>query len=264
VRLSGVGLPGHFVVGGEDLPQSRFLDPFEGGAIVTTDELESRVGASLGGDIKLPPAAFAPDPGRSVVMRMLLNLRRSWEKRDRWEDALTALDAAAAFDPDEPVFRRERGLLLLKAGRVAEAVPELEAYAAAGGDEDAAAVGKLAQVLREQGASSGEAADAAGKTKKVFTLDEARTVLPKVRELTEDAVFRYARLLPAGEEAESERQDVVRIWARQVGELGAEIKGLWLVDFDAGGGYYCWKYPEPALEYYHGYDEGFAGRVPLQ
>jgi regulator of sirC expression with transglutaminase-like and TPR domain len=264
VRLAGVGLPGHFVVGGEDLPQRRFLDPFEGGALVTDEELESRVGASLGADIKLPAAAFAPDPGRSVVMRMLLNLRRSWEKRDRYEDALLALDAAAAFDPEEPVFRRERGLLLLKAGRVPEAVPELEAYAAAAGDEDAAAVGKLAQVLREQGPGAAPVAAEAPPPRRIFRLEEARDVLPKVRELTEDAVFRYARLVPAGEEAEAERQEIVSVWAREVTGLGAEIKGLWLVDFDSGAGYYCWKYPEPALEYFHGYEEGFAGRVPLQ
>ena len=46
--------------------------------------------------------------------------------------------------------------------------------------------------------------------------------------------------------------------------LGLEIKGLWLVDFDSGAGYYCWKYPEPAIDHFHGYEEGFAGRLPLQ
>src|SRR5438045_3726832 len=45
--------------------------------------------------------------------------------------------------------------------------------------------------------------------------------------------------------------------------LRIEVKGLWLVDFDSGAGYYCWHYPEPALEYFHGYDEGFPGRVKL-
>ena len=44
--------------------------------------------------------------------------------------------------------------------------------------------------------------------------------------------------------------------------MGLEIKGLWLVDFDSGAGYYCWKYPESSLGHFHGYDEGFSGRVP--
>ena len=45
--------------------------------------------------------------------------------------------------------------------------------------------------------------------------------------------------------------------------LGIVVKGLWLVDFDNGEGYYCWKYPEPAIRHYHGYDEGFAGRMKI-
>jgi hypothetical protein len=42
------------------------------------------------------------------------------------------------------------------------------------------------------------------------------------------------------------------------------VKGLWLVDFDSGSGCYCWQWPEQRLEFYHGYDEGFAGRARIQ
>lgn len=60
-----------------------------------------------------------------------------------------------------------------------------------------------------------------------------------------------------------ELQDVLREWAEKVVELGVEVKGLWLVDFDSGSGYYCWRYPEPALEFFHTYEEGFSGRVAI-
>ena len=33
---------------------------------------------------------------------------------------------------------------------------------------------------------------------------------------------------------------------------------------DNGRGYYCWCWPEEQLEYFHGYDEGYAGRVRIQ
>ncbi|HEX7581257.1 MAG TPA: DUF2203 family protein, partial [Thermoanaerobaculia bacterium] len=36
------------------------------------------------------------------------------------------------------------------------------------------------------------------------------------------------------------------------------------VDFDCGAGYYCWSWPEESLDFFHGYKEGFAGRVRLQ
>ncbi|MBI3607499.1 MAG: DUF2203 family protein [Nitrospirae bacterium] len=46
-------------------------------------------------------------------------------------------------------------------------------------------------------------------------------------------------------------------------QLGCEVKGLWLVDFDNGEGYYCWKYPEDELEYFHEYTSGFSGRTKI-
>ena len=86
-----------------------------------------------------------------------------------------------------------------------------------------------------------------GQERKVFTLEEARALLPQVRELTSEAVARYTSL-PG--ELEDERESVVQDWMRQVRSLGLEIKGLWLVDFDSGAGYYCWKYPEPAIDHF--------------
>jgi hypothetical protein len=45
---------------------------------------------------------------------------------------------------------------------------------------------------------------------------------------------------------------------------GVEVKGLWLIDFDNGSGYYCWRHPEPGLHFFHSYEDGFSGRVPIQ
>lgn len=100
--------------------------------------------------------------------------------------------------------------------------------------------------------------------RRVFTLDEAGALLPRVRQLTEEAAELYSRFGENGIESEEARHKVVEEWANQIIALGLEIKGLWLVDFDSGAGYYCWKYPEPALSHFHGYEEGFSGRVPLQ
>jgi hypothetical protein len=66
------------------------------------------------------------------------------------------------------------------------------------------------------------------------------------------------------DKAAEEANGVLRAWAEELAALGIEVKGPWLVDFDSGGGYYCWKWPEDSLDYFHSYDEGFAGRVRLQ
>ena len=256
--LSGIGLPGHFVVGGPPL-NGRYLDPFDGGTVGEPEALSVRLAAIFGAPVALGDDALRPDPPRQILARVLLNLRRSYERRHRWEEALAALELSEALDPAEGSALKERGLLLLKVGRNADAVDALERYAATASPEEAAPVARLVATLRGGGdpAAPGEAPESAAR--RVFSLSEARALLPQVRGLTADAVTRYGRL--PGEE---ERREVAEEWARELRSLGLEIKGLWLVDFDSGAGYYCWKYPEAALAHFHSYEEGFAGRVPLQ
>ena len=105
-----------------------------------------------------------------------------------------------------------------------------------------------------------------------WTLEGARSVLADVRSRTQRAVEETEKLVLAREGAPPEEQNRIdaRIqqqierWAREMDALGAEVKGLWLVDFDSGSGYYCWRWPEESLEYFHGYEEGFAGRSRIQ
>ena len=46
--------------------------------------------------------------------------------------------------------------------------------------------------------------------------------------------------------------------------LGLDVKGLWLVDFDSGSGVLLLALARGAPRFYHGYDEGFAGRARIQ
>lgn len=101
--------------------------------------------------------------------------------------------------------------------------------------------------------------------KKVFSYGEASVLLPEVRQATEEAYRRVERLAASGgSAAQAEADAVVEAWAQGLHARGLEIKGLWLVDFDNGSGYYCWRYPEERLEFYHSYDEGFGGRMRIQ
>ena len=95
--------------------------------------------------------------------------------------------------------------------------------------------------------------------KRIFSYEQAVALLPEVQRITTEAMERVERAPAAPEAYES----IVQEWAEAIMSLGVEVKGLWLVDFDSGGGYYCWRHPEPALEYFHGYEEGFGGRVKL-
>jgi len=101
---------------------------------------------------------------------------------------------------------------------------------------------------------------AALSEKKTFTYEEASKLLPEVQRLTSEAVAECEDL---SESEAAEAQAILTQWAQSILALGVEVKGLWLVDFDCGVGYYCWHYPEPSLQFFHGYEEGFGGRVPM-
>lgn len=105
------------------------------------------------------------------------------------------------------------------------------------------------------------------QVKKIFTYEEAAALLPAVQQITAGAVAAVDELSTDAEEEPVDVATFNRIigeWAEQILDLGIEIKGLWLIDFDSGSGYYCWQYPEPSLQHFHGYEEGFGGRVKLQ
>jgi hypothetical protein len=112
-----------------------------------------------------------------------------------------------------------------------------------------------------------------GRSSRTWSYDEALSTFPVVRDLTAAAVRQaetLARELLSAEEGserqqeiETARQKIVEEWTREVESLGCEVKGLWLVDWDSGDGYFCWKHPEPSLAHFHDYESGFAGRVPV-
>jgi hypothetical protein len=109
---------------------------------------------------------------------------------------------------------------------------------------------------------------------RVFTLAEARSVFPLVRRITEAAYHelepvrrKLEAMIPANprmQQVERQYETIVKAWVGKMERLGLVVKGLWLVDFDTGDGYLCWKFPELKLGHYHGYHEGFGARRPLR
>jgi hypothetical protein len=134
-------------------------------------------------------------------------------------------------------------------------------------------------------------------TPPVFTLEAVNALLPRLRELMqaqmdrrneiEERLQQLAKLLgevpdtiqiedsDTGEVRELKRDLMERVdryqsgW-REVEEMGAVLKDAraGLVDFygqvDGKLVWLCWKYGEEAVTHYHGLQEGFAGRKPIE
>ena len=112
------------------------------------------------------------------------------------------------------------------------------------------------------------------RERRSWSLEGARALLPDVRERTARAVAEVQELIARSERGgaggvsaellDAQVGKLTADWARAMEALGLDVKGLWLVDFDNGNGYYCWRWPETELAYFHGYEEGFAGRTRIQ
>ncbi|MEZ0120652.1 MAG: DUF2203 family protein [Holophagaceae bacterium] len=110
---------------------------------------------------------------------------------------------------------------------------------------------------------------------RVFSLEEAKQLTLRVRSLTAPVTQLAESMAKELQRAENQGQlalaedlkerlkSLVESWTEGVEQLGGEVKGLWLVDFDAGHGYWCWSWPETELSFWHTHEGGFRSRKPL-
>lgn len=112
------------------------------------------------------------------------------------------------------------------------------------------------------------------KRHRVFTLAEIQEIVPIVNKITKTYSQQVEQLIRQIDSFGSNNEqlvmslekrvnELVEAWQNKVEKLGGLTRGLWLADFDSGDGYFCWKFPEDRIEFWHGYSEGFSGRVRL-
>lgn len=123
--LHGVGLPGHFIVGG---PDGLLLDPADGGRRLTRDDCQALIRRSLGQPLLLQDAMLRPVSRRQILGRLLRNLRVARLVARDWPAALATVELLEILEPNEVEHARDRGLLLGRIGRFSDAVALLEAY----------------------------------------------------------------------------------------------------------------------------------------
>jgi len=102
----------------------------------------------------------------------------------------------------------------------------------------------------------------------VFCLERARELYPIIFRITKAYVDRVDAVLgsassPVQEWQEKEAQRLFAEWQVKVLKLGGKPNGVWVVDFDTGNGYLCWKFPEPEIGFWHAYHDGFSKRRQL-
>ncbi len=129
LHVRGVGFPGHFLVrvgAGED---GVLVDPFDDGRELLPSRLAQLAQRHLGGPSRMVPEHVAVVDERSMLVRMLLNLKLAHERQKAHAPAMVACDRLVDLT-DTLEFRRDRGLHALALGAELAAISDLEAYLA--------------------------------------------------------------------------------------------------------------------------------------
>jgi regulator of sirC expression with transglutaminase-like and TPR domain len=152
LRVDGVGLPGHFVVrvGGQ---KGVLLDPFHGGAPLSLEDCQRRLDRIFGGRVRLGPRMLEAWDGRSILARVLRNLKALYVKAGDWGRGLGVAEMLVPLCPDNPGERRDRGLLYAAMDCYRLAADDLESYLVrAPQAADAADLGARVRELRARAA----------------------------------------------------------------------------------------------------------------
>ena len=126
--VEGVGLPGHFVVRLASPSASLLVDPFHGGAVITLEDCQRRLDRIYSGRLRLDSAMLAPCGRKSMLARMLRNLKGIYVKAGDFTRALRAVETLRILDPDSVDELRDRGALYAALDCYAAAASDLEGY----------------------------------------------------------------------------------------------------------------------------------------
>jgi regulator of sirC expression with transglutaminase-like and TPR domain len=125
--VRGIGLPGHFVIRYDDGDFSTFLDPFRGGAALTPEGCLA-IAQEITGNQNPDPAWLEPSEDRSIIMRILNNLRGAYFSRRESAHALNVLDLLIAANPAAAEEHKQRGVALMGLDRIADSLAAFRRY----------------------------------------------------------------------------------------------------------------------------------------
>ena len=126
--IKGVGFPGHFLVKHVDNGRDIVIDAFNLGRILTPNDCQELLDKIYNGTVSMNASLLQPMEKRSILTRMLYNLKGVYTQKEQYHKALSAIDRILMLNPWTPSEVRDRGLLYMQTSLFAKALADLEAY----------------------------------------------------------------------------------------------------------------------------------------
>jgi regulator of sirC expression with transglutaminase-like and TPR domain len=138
LELKGVAAPRHFLTRFESSAGPLFVDAYHGGRVLTLRECLRFLSGVTGRPGELIEPNLRPADGRSIVMRMLNNLKALYARQGEWQAAWHVQHRLVALQPADYDERRDLALIALKAGRPGCAIDLLKSCMACGPETEKA------------------------------------------------------------------------------------------------------------------------------
>jgi regulator of sirC expression with transglutaminase-like and TPR domain len=130
LHVEGVGLPGHFIVRLSTAEGELLVDPFHGGVVLSEDDCQKRLDRIYEGRVKLEQGLLAACDRKSILARMLRNLKNIYLKAEDFGRALNIVELLLQLHPVPDEEIRDRGLIHAALDCYTLAAQDLESYLA--------------------------------------------------------------------------------------------------------------------------------------
>ena len=124
VDAAGVSLPGRFLVRFGDI----IIDPFDGGRVLTTLELQQILDSMYGGGVRLREHHLRSFTRKQILMRELAHLKAAYLAQHDLPHAAASIDRLLILDERDAYEVRDRAKLAMQMHAYALAVEYLERY----------------------------------------------------------------------------------------------------------------------------------------
>jgi regulator of sirC expression with transglutaminase-like and TPR domain len=126
--IKGIGFPGHFLVKHVANDRDIIIDAFNLGRVLTRNDCQELLDKIYNGTVLMNSTLLQPMGKRTILTRMLYNLKGVYVQKEQYYKALSIIDRILMLNPWTPSEVRDRGLLYMQTSLFAKALADLEAY----------------------------------------------------------------------------------------------------------------------------------------
>jgi len=128
IQMTGVSLPGRFLVKVTGPWGEILLDPFDEGRVLSTQECQKLMDEVYGGGVRLREHHLRSFSKRQILARLLSHLKSLYLRRRDLPGAMASIDRLLILDSKDPFEIRDRGVVAMQMHDYRQAILDFEEY----------------------------------------------------------------------------------------------------------------------------------------